>query len=517
VKASKILFLVFVIMMSLWVVTTQPVKPQSSGTIYIRSDGSVDPPAAPIQRDGNTYTVTDNIFDSIVVEKDNIVVDGAGYTLQGTGDYSSEGIGLTGRSNVTIKNMIIRTFGYGIRVNYGSNNKIIENNITNNQYGVWIYYSSNNNLSKNNIVGNFENHVWLYHSSNNTMSDNYIEEPKDGIIGEIIGFKLLSSSDNNRLSKNIIVGANGGIYLHSSSENSIYENNLTSAWGVRLNASSNNVIQNNTLENVIELSDASDKNTISGNNLTGGGITLNASSHNTISGNIMNRREGTSYIAELGVYGFSLSHFLHAFDTSNLVDGKPVYYLVNRTNLVIDSSTHPQIGYLAVINSFNVTIRDLTLTGGFEPLLIAYTNNSRILGNTIADNYYATRLFRSYYNNISENTIRDNEHGLRLHYSSNNTVHMNNITDNYWYGIGLDSSTNNTISHNIIQRSSYGIILSWFSPHNKFESNTFRDNISDIYYEPSYVPEFPTLTSMLLLFIVLTVATAIYKRRLCLE
>lgn len=56
-------------------VDIQPVK--ANGTIYIRSYGSVEPPTAPIcSKDNVTYYFTDNVFDSIVVEKDNIVVDG---------------------------------------------------------------------------------------------------------------------------------------------------------------------------------------------------------------------------------------------------------------------------------------------------------------------------------------------------------------------------------------------------------------------------------------------------------
>jgi hypothetical protein len=49
----------------------QPVRAQ--GTIYIRADGSIDPSTAPISTVHNvTYTFTDNIYDSIVVERDNI-------------------------------------------------------------------------------------------------------------------------------------------------------------------------------------------------------------------------------------------------------------------------------------------------------------------------------------------------------------------------------------------------------------------------------------------------------------
>jgi len=79
---------------------------KASGTIYIRADGSVDPATAPIQRIGDIYILEENINDSLVVERSDIIVDGDGYTLQGSG--IGKGIDLTATSNVTIKNMEIR-------------------------------------------------------------------------------------------------------------------------------------------------------------------------------------------------------------------------------------------------------------------------------------------------------------------------------------------------------------------------------------------------------------------------
>jgi len=104
---------------------------KASGTIYIKADGSIDPPTANITTvDNITYTFTDNNYDSIVVERDNIVINGAGYTLQGTG--SGTGTNLAGRSNVTIKNMMIKAFDTGIWLYESSNNSISGNIIKNN-------------------------------------------------------------------------------------------------------------------------------------------------------------------------------------------------------------------------------------------------------------------------------------------------------------------------------------------------------------------------------------------------
>ncbi|MEM3699489.1 MAG: hypothetical protein QXL57_01285 [Candidatus Bathyarchaeia archaeon] len=70
-----------------------------NGTVYIRADGSVDPPDAPIVTfDNVTYTLTDNITssgDGIIVERDNIIIDGSGYTIQGLKVYPNKGIVLS--------------------------------------------------------------------------------------------------------------------------------------------------------------------------------------------------------------------------------------------------------------------------------------------------------------------------------------------------------------------------------------------------------------------------------------
>ena len=59
----------------------QPIE--ASGTIYIRADGSIEPITAYITSTDNfTYTFTGNNYDSLEIERDNIIVDGAGFTRQ---------------------------------------------------------------------------------------------------------------------------------------------------------------------------------------------------------------------------------------------------------------------------------------------------------------------------------------------------------------------------------------------------------------------------------------------------
>ena len=107
----------------------QSAKSQFLGNVQIASDGSVVGTTA-IQRNGDIYTLTANISGGIHVQKSNIVIDGAGFTVQGNeagrGIDLSNGVGEDSSrsiiSNVTVKNLRIVNFGFGIATNGGGNN-----------------------------------------------------------------------------------------------------------------------------------------------------------------------------------------------------------------------------------------------------------------------------------------------------------------------------------------------------------------------------------------------------------
>jgi parallel beta-helix repeat protein len=129
---------------------------RANGTIYLRADGSIDPPTAPIQRDGDLYTLIGNIVsdaDGIVILKGNITFDGAGYTVQGLGIGS--GISISAR-NITIANAEIKAFNSGISLfGFWGNNRIVGNNITNNSgAGILLVNATGNLLIRNNVSNN---------------------------------------------------------------------------------------------------------------------------------------------------------------------------------------------------------------------------------------------------------------------------------------------------------------------------------------------------------------------------
>jgi len=253
-------------------------------TIYIRADGSVDPSTAPIQRNGNLYTLTDNIYTSatygIVIERNNITLNGAGYTVQGIRASGSRGIYLSGRNNVTIQSMEIKAFWYGILLDsslynsisrntvtnnslsgiviYHSNyNSISDNNITNNDDGIYLNnWSSNNSITGNNIINNGDGIVFIYWSKYNTISQNNITNNGQGLV-------FSEYSSNNNIFRNIITNTWRAIELYRSSYNSISENNITanSGYAIYLSLSLNSSIyHNNFVNNVYQVYTYSSEN-----------------------------------------------------------------------------------------------------------------------------------------------------------------------------------------------------------------------------------------------------------------
>jgi parallel beta-helix repeat protein len=158
--------------------------------IYILANGDISPSTAPIKQNGNYYTLTGNITgipDGIIVQKSNVTIDGAGYTLTQSGPPNGYGFNLTGVNLVTIKNTIITNFEYGIWLFSSSNNIVSGNNITNNANGIYLDPSSSGNIIYhndfvNNIRSAYANgsvNVWDngYPSGGNYWSDYLTQNP----------------------------------------------------------------------------------------------------------------------------------------------------------------------------------------------------------------------------------------------------------------------------------------------------------------------------------------------------
>ncbi len=243
-------------------------------TIFIRDNGDVEPSWVPIQRNGDIYTFTGDIevdgdATAIIVERDNMTLDGAGYRLSRSLQVAhAYGINLTGRSNVTIRNIEVMTFWDGIVLWNSHNNTIQGNNVTaNTGFGIALWnYSNYNTISGNNVAANSADGIGLDLSSYNTIHNNTVTgHYQDGIV-------LDAYSDHNQISQNEVVNNGFGIELYDSANNTLSQNNITGNGnhGVMLYYSSyNNVSENNAADNGLEgiLLSFSHFNLIEGNHL----------------------------------------------------------------------------------------------------------------------------------------------------------------------------------------------------------------------------------------------------------
>lgn len=252
----------------------------SESTIYIRANGSVEG-TDKIRQEGNIYTFTENINGTVVIEKDNIVVDGTGFILQGTGSFDWIGVDISSRNNVTVNNLLTRLCGYDVFLSDSSNcvisNISIEdflpndiylenssNNIISGTIGgeIKLYESDGNILldnlwslklftSVNNTISGNGNSIELSMSLHNTISKNnssirLFSESNGNGISENIGFIGLWGSSNNS-----IIGNNGAILIVESHNNTIIQNIVenNSPYGIQLGYSSGNIFSENIIQN----------------------------------------------------------------------------------------------------------------------------------------------------------------------------------------------------------------------------------------------------------------------------
>jgi len=232
--------------------------------IYINSDGSVEPSTVPIQRVGNVYAFMSDLTNStITVQRDNIVIDGRGFTISPEHVRSHTGITISDRSNVTIKNVCINQFGVGILLFNSSNNIITGNRIDSTTCVYLLMFSSYNQITGNRMLGDcygvrgdgaFNNisgndftatQYSVEMNCNNTIiSQNYFENDRSIRLGD--------TSHYNIITKNAMTGGLYGVILSgSSSNNVVFGNNITAKneCGIKIEVSFSNTVYENHLAN----------------------------------------------------------------------------------------------------------------------------------------------------------------------------------------------------------------------------------------------------------------------------
>ncbi|PVX27780.1 MAG: hypothetical protein CW716_00515 [Candidatus Bathyarchaeum sp.] len=235
-----------------------------------------------------------------------------------------------------------------------------------------------------------------------------IGESKETTIidGDGLGIVVYVEANNSEISNFTLQNSgsslvDSGVYLNNScnvlvSDNKLRENHL----GIYVSSSSNCVLRNNNL---------------------------------------------TQNQYNFGLSGSSLQEFIHDVDVSNLVNGKPVFYYVNESN----KQTPADAGYVAFINSTNVTVENLNLTNNWQSILLAYTTDSQVRTSTLSSNMDALWLIDCLNCSVYENNVQNNDWGgVAIVNSRFCKLESNDIAGNTGYGVFLSDSSDNVLYHN---------------------------------------------------------------------
>jgi len=438
------------------ILISEPVNAQNSNIIRIKEDGTVTG-TDKIRLYGSVYTVTGDLYASIgqneafiFIEKDNIVLNGAGYTVQGTGVGSA--IYMLKSQNVTVEDFVIRGFSRGI--DFG----IVENLPSDTSY--LNRPSAFNNQIRNNIIEASTNSdknqtrnagwcIYLNDAIQTLISDNSFvcHNPAGGVyLGTLVRDTKLIDNDF----------AGGGIYSLRANQTAAKGNMIDGKPLIYLDGESNRVIEGAGLVYLFNCKDIVVKNVVPSYNYA---VTIQLV--DTARSEISNSR----------------GHVL--LDNSSNISVHD-----NRLNsLILDASSYNQV-FANTITDFGVCIK---LYGGssfnkiYSNLLLdtIYSVDAKRIqrggGSTSAIQIGDIELGSAFNNDIRGNRIVNHDCGFEFYLSSNNTLTAN-IVENCTVGIRLGKSHENVVTENHLTACKYAISMYAGPNDNSFYYNNFINN-----------------------------------------
>jgi len=282
---------------------------------------------------------------------------------------------------------------------------------------------------------------------------------------------------------------NYGIYLNYTNNGKIINNNCSVYFGMFLDRSNNiTVLGNDISNNRYGIAVSFSNNTIisenSVNNNSIADIAFQWSRNATLTKNIL-----TSEGKELNFGGVSLSYSSsqedlasYTIDTTNLINGKPIYYYANEKGL--GPNDFLNAGQIILVNCNDSLISNVNITGVYQGITIMYGNNNTILNSSLDNTYHGILVITNSFDNvISGNIMKNCYNGIALYYD-NNTLISRNIIEKSYYGILIGSVYNSTVSENIVSNSGMGITIS-IGNNTKITKNNLEDNEKGIYLSSS--------------------------------
>ena len=316
-----------------------------------------------------TYFITSNITTNatcFTITADNIILDGQNYSISGTDALFSYGVFASGRQNITLQNMNISNFWYGISFEYTNDSFVFDSHLLSNSRAISALFSNSLFVSHLFFNDSISGGVWSYGGDSLLVENNTFTYGAGGVY--VYGGDDFLVRDNTFFS-------NSGIEISSwLTTNGIIEKNQIGLNyydnGIRTDHSRNIIIQNNYVANhwfdIGIISFNTSNVTISGNTVlqNNEGIHLVLSPNSSIFNNTINQsNEWGGQANQEGIYLDQSSDTLIENNTVDLALRAGIFVrFSNRT--VVRSLTVRNNSYgVSVQDSVNVSVTNITSYG----------------------------------------------------------------------------------------------------------------------------------------------------------
>lgn len=363
----------------------------------------------PVQ--GDAYS--SSAVDGIEIVSDGITLDGNGKLLSTDGTVRY-GLVISERTGVTVKNLSMNgDFATnGIYLAGSSSCSIEDNDLVYSQEegsfgwpnGINMDHSDSNFILRNSI-SDFSAGLLLSQSNFNTIEDNIISNIEGSGIS-LTGDPISSAfSDNNELRRNHANHNGGGIGI-AGNGNLLEQNEARDNFTGFSIEGDNNVLQGNIAED----------NIMYGMVIWGGPDSILR--NNEMSGNQFN--------FDVAAYSQYYEEYDMDIDTSNTIEGRPIYYVVGATGETYDGSTNAGAFYCIACQNTTISGLNLNANNGAGVFLLE-TTGSTVENITTGDNETGIALVNSS-NNVVQNTVNEgNTSNMTLLASDSNQLTSNQM------------------------------------------------------------------------------------------
>jgi parallel beta-helix repeat protein len=364
-------------------------------------------------------------------------------------------------ANCTNMSIEDKFFPVPFQIGFCNNISIDNNTFDTNDTALEIWYSNNVNVSDNHVTNGYPA-IYSLESDDVQFINNLIENSTMAL--------CIGSNNNKIINNHIRNNTYFGIDLHGGDnliENNLIEGNLE---GMRLYHSNDNIIRNNRFYNNTEggiyFYDRSERNVVDNNQIDNSlsGISVGGEEGNRLVNNELTNC-GIRVWMDYWYHGTQ-----HTIDTSNTVNGRPVYYWKNRTSGSVPSNA----GQVILINCQGVNVKEVNVSNGSIGTFLGFSSGNHI-SNINASNCVS---------------------GIELWESTNNFIENSTISNGLYYGVGFkEESDKNVIKGNDFSDSTIGI--QFMESHenevflNDFIGNEYGVNVTDsdfnVFYENTFI------------------------------